>query len=169
MSLGDKGAAGPSGLDVHCWRSLSTLLATRLCTTLVDPNGMSPLLASHFIALDKCPGIRPIGIGENHRRIIAKGVLLITRSDLQYAAGPRQLCAGQIARTEVAAHGMRSLFSRKDTHSVLLVDAANAFNSLNRQMALRNIQHLSPPLANILINTYKATHRTICEWPSAVV
>ena len=50
---------------------------------------------------------------------------------------------------------MRSLFSRKDTEGVLLVDATNAFNCLNRQAALCNIRHLCPSLATILLNTYR--------------
>jgi len=36
----------------------------------------------------------------------------------------------------------------------LLVDASNAFNSLNRQAALHNLQYLCPSLATILLNTY---------------
>ena len=139
-ALRTKGVAGPSGLDAHCWWRLCTsfkttsndichplaLLAKRLCTTLVDPKGISPLLACCLIALDYCPGIRPICICETHRRIIAKAVLLTTKGDLQDAASPRQLCAGQIAGTEAAAHGMRSLFFHQDTEAVLLVDASNA-------------------------------------------
>ena len=35
------------------------------------------------------------------------------------------------------------------------VDASNAFNSLTRQVALRNIQHLCPTLSTILTNTYQ--------------
>ena len=111
VALSVKGAAGPSGLDAHCWRRLCTsfkaasndichslaLLAKRLCTTLINPKGISSLLACRLIELDKCPGVRPIGVCETHRRIIAKAVLLTTRGDLQDAAGPRQLCAGQIA------------------------------------------------------------------------
>lgn len=151
---------GASGLDTHCWRRLSTafkaassdlchslaLLAKRLCTTFVDPKGIAPLLACRLIALDKCPGVRPIGICETQRRIIAKAVLLATKGDLLDAAGPRQLCAGQIAGIDAAAHGMRSLFSREDTEGVLLVDATNAFNSLNRQVALRNIRTTPVPI-----------------------
>jgi len=37
---------------------------------------------------------------------------------------------------------------------VLLVDASNAFNSLNRHVALLNMFHLCPPLATTLTNTY---------------
>ena len=39
---------------------------------LVDPNGLSALLACRLVALDKNPGVRPIGICETVRRIIAK-------------------------------------------------------------------------------------------------
>ena len=42
-------------------------------------------------------GVRPIGIGELPRRIIARAVLSVLRDDVQDAAGSVQLCAGQIA------------------------------------------------------------------------
>ena len=51
---------------------------------------------------------------------------------------------------------MRSLFAEENTEAVLLVDTSNAFNSLHRQVALRNISILCPSLAVILINTYRA-------------
>ena len=37
----------------------------------------------------------------------------------------------------------------------MLVDATNAFNSLNCQATLRNIQDLCPSFSTILINTYR--------------
>lgn len=36
------------------------------------------------------------------------------------------------------------------------MDASNAFNSLNRNVALHNIRHTSPAISTILINTYRA-------------
>ena len=36
------------------------------------------------------------------------------------------------------------------------MDGSNAFNSLNRLVALHNIHHLCPSLATVLINTYRA-------------
>ena len=51
---------------------------------------------------------------------------------------------------------MKSIFSSDETDAVLLIDTSNDFNSLNRQAALRNVQHLCPTLATILINTYRA-------------
>ena len=52
-------------------------------------------------------------------------------------------------------HAVRKAFESDDNEAVLLVDATNAFNSLNRQVALHNIRSLCPPLATILINTYR--------------
>ena len=121
----------------------------------MEPRGLSSLLACRLIALDKCPGVRPIGICETARRIISKAVLSVAKADLQEAAGSLQLCAGQIAGIEAAVHAVREAFSNDDVDAVLLVDASNAFNSLNRDAALHNIQHLCPALSTILINIYR--------------
>ena len=47
-----------------------------------------------------------------------------------------------------------TFFARDDTDAVLLVDADNAFNRLNRKAALHNIGVLCPALSTILKNTY---------------
>ena len=163
------GAAGPSGLDAASWKRLCTsfkgastelcesLAATarRICTCYVDPCGLSAFVACRLIALDKCPGIRPIGIGETVRRIIGRAVARILNHDIQMAAGPLQLCAGHQSGCESAVHAMRQVFESSETEAIILVDATNAFNSLNRQAALRNIHHLCPSLSKVLINTYR--------------
>ena len=41
--------------------------------------------------------------------------------------------------------------------AVLLAYASNAFKCLKREMVLLNSGHLCPPLATILINTYRQT------------
>ena len=164
-----KGAAGPSGLDAYAWRRLCTAfksfsaslcqslayVAKRLCSSYIDPSTVSPLLACRLIALDKCPGVRPIGIGDMARRIIAKSVLMVVRGDIQDAAGSLQLCAGQILSSETAVHSIRENF-QESAEAALLVDASNAFNSLNRMSALHNIRMLCPSIATILINCYRA-------------
>ena len=47
--------------------------------------------------------------------------------------------------------------------AVLLVDATNAFNSVNRQAALHNISILCPSLAHALYNTYQAPVRCVIQ------
>ena len=164
------GAAGPSGLDAHGWRRLCTCfkgasrdlcaslasVARRICSSYVNPTIIAPLLACRLIALDKNPGIRPIGIGDTARRIIAKALLSIVGPDIQDASGCQQLCGGQIAGIEAAVHATRSAFESDDCEAVLLVDASNAFNALNRMVALHNIRHNCPPIATILINLYRS-------------
>ena len=112
-------------------------------------------MACRLIALNKNPGVRPIGIGEIARRIIAKAVLNVTRGDIQDVAGSFQLCAGQTAGTEATIHAMNQAYHSDEAEAVMLVDASNAFNALNREAALHNIRHLCPSLATILINTYR--------------
>ena len=111
-------AVGPSGLDALGWRRLCTsfksaslepchflaLVTKCLCTELVDAATITPLMASHLIALSKNPGVHPIGIGDTARHIIAKAILNITRQDVQEAAGSIQLCAGQISGIEATVH-----------------------------------------------------------------
>ena len=51
-------------------------------------------------------GVRPIGIGEVLRRIIGKAIVTEIKPDLATNAGCLQLCAGQPAGCEAAAHAM---------------------------------------------------------------
>ena len=89
------------------------------------------------------------------RRILGKAIMGIVADDVRSAAGPLQLCCGQDAGCEAAVHAMRAVFEADDTDGVLLVDASNAFNNLNRQVELYNIQYTCPALAKVLINCYR--------------
>ena len=104
-----------------------------MCTTYVDPRGITPLTASRLVALHKCPGVQQIGVGETYHRIIDKAILAVIKYDILEAAGALQLCAGHEAGSEATIHAMCSVFQDEQSEAVLLVDATNAFNSLNRQ------------------------------------
>ena len=54
------------------------------------------------------------------------------RTRRTYSGGSIQLCAGQDAGCEAAVHAMEQLFTADDTEAMILVDATNAFNRLNR-------------------------------------
>eukprot|EP00117_Sycon_ciliatum_P046195 scpid56052/ scgid0290/ len=129
--------------------------AQRLAPTYVDPACLNAYVACRLIPLDKQPGVRPIGIGEVLRRIIGKAILAVIGGDVQKAAGSLQLCAGQECGIEAAVHAMRQVFNSSKSECVLLADATNAFNSINREVCLRNVQHLCPALAPIAINCYR--------------
>ena len=84
-ALRTKGAAGISGLDAHAWRRLCSsfksasndlcaglaAVGRRIATESVHPDGLSAFVTCRLVPLNKCPGVRPIGIGEVPRRIIS--------------------------------------------------------------------------------------------------
>ena len=149
-------AAGPSGADAYSWRLYCTSFGStsadlchaisafshRICTSYVDPTGLTAYTACGLIPLDKNPGVCPIGVSEVLHRIVRRAVMRIARQDLLYAAGSSQLCAGQIGSCEAAVHAIKQFFSSVD--GVLRVDATNAFNELNHQVTLRNVEAVCP-------------------------
>ena len=78
------------------------------------------------------------------------------KHDLQDAVGISQLCVGQVAGCEAAVHAMTRIFAEDDIEAVILVDASNTFNRLNRQVTLLNCEAIYPSLSPILINTYRS-------------
>ena len=138
-------------------------LAKKLCREPVHPDMIHELVANRLIPLDKGddkfgkPGVRPIGIGEILRRIIGKVVVGNIREDILNAAGPLQTCAGLKSGIEASIHAMRKIFDNDSTQAVLLVDADNAFNRLNRKVALHNIKELCPSFFRYLTNTYQVS------------
>jgi hypothetical protein len=46
------------------------------------------------------------------------------------------MCGGQISGIEAAVSATRSAFDSQECEAALLVDATNAFNTLNREVAL---------------------------------
>ena len=128
--------------------------ARRIATCYVDPSGLEALNACRLIALDKMPGIRPIGVGGVSKRILGRFILRIVKEDVQRVVGPLQMYVGYENGVEVASLAMHAVFEEDHMEAVILVDAENAFNSVNRKVALQNILHSCPSIAPVLINTY---------------
>ncbi len=170
-SLHTHEAAGPSGVDAYAWRQICTsfgdasvtlcgaLASVARCISTAEVNStiLMPFVACRLIPLDKHPGVRPIGIGDVPHRITAKAILYSVSDDIVSAVGPLQTCAGHVAGSEAAVHAMRDVFNVDDSEGALLVDASNAFNSINRQATLHNISILCPALSTVLQNIYSAT------------
>ena len=168
-SLHTEGSAGPSGLDAMAWRRLCTsfgessnglcaalaLFTKRMSTTYIDPLSLSAYAASRLIPPDKCPGVRPIGVGEVCRRIVGKVIMKYAKAEIRRAVGPVQLCGGFESGCEAAFHTMSEIFQDENTEAMLFVDASNAFNQLNQKVTLLNSRSVCPALAPTIINTYR--------------
>ena len=103
--------------------------------------------------------IRPIGVGEFLRRIVAKPIAGFLKEEIKEAAGPLQVCAGHSAGSEAATHAMSQVFVEEGTDGILLIDASNAFNQMNRSVALHNIQITCKGMSLYIINTYRSPSR----------
>ena len=65
------------------------------------------------------------------------------KDDIHQFAGPLEIATGLKAGAEAAIHSARLIFEDSSTEAAILVDANNAFNSINRKVALHNIKVLS--------------------------
>ena len=172
-ALRTKGGAGVSQQEDNLWHKMVTAykdsssalcnavgsLARRLATEYVDPVGLEALLANRGIAIDKNPGLRPVGVGEIVRRIIGKAVMVVTGEKVQEAVGALQLCAGHPVELSLRFMRCEDFSDDDDSDGILLIDADNAFNRVNRAVALWNIQFTCPEMKHVLINFYRSPTR----------
>ena len=149
------GSHGPSGLDANELRPILTQfgqqsveisktiakIAKKLATKELNPELKEPYNACRLLLLDKNPGVRPIGIGEVMRRIIGRAITKCLKNELMSHGSNYQLCLRQKCGIEYAIQTLRDQYSKTSADAVLLIGAKNAFNSLNRKLALKNIEN----------------------------
>ena len=173
VAIKTKGGCGPPGLDTDNWfiilvsnkfssspLDLQTSTANfvrRLCNTNIHfsnsgtDNSLEAFTASRLIPLNKNPGVCPIcGIDR-------KVIMYIAKKDAKDAAESLQVCAGQEAGLETANHGIYVVYQQGETEAILLVDANNAFNSINRKAMLHNISITCPPITTFIANCYQTS------------
>ena len=90
-------------------RDAVAALAHQFLNSIVSWDDFNTLVANRLIALDKCPGVRPIGIGETLRHDIGKAVCYATRVDVELTCGSDQLCGGIRSGIEGAIHAITNL------------------------------------------------------------
>ena len=59
--------------------------ARLIATQSFEEGSLAPFLACQLIALDQSPGVRPIGVCEVFRRIVAKAILKVVGGDVEEA------------------------------------------------------------------------------------
>ena len=61
--------------------------------------------------------------------------------------------------SEAAIHAMHQVFNEEGADGVLLIDATNTFNQMNRTVAMHNIRITCKEIALYIINTYRSPSR----------
>ena len=161
--------SGPSCVDADGWKrillsknfgeSFSDICQTiakvtkKLCTEELSTS-TEGFLACQLIPLNKNPGLRPIGVSEVLKKIIGRVIVSVVRNDIISSVSSLKVRAGHEACCEAAIHAMHTTFEDEKTEAVLLVDAANGFNSVNRQVFLHKICIICSPIATYLTNCY---------------
>ena len=80
----------------------------------------------------------------------------ILKNDIQTAPGCLQTCTGLRSGIEAAIHATHKSWDHPSTQCLLQVDVDNAFNRLNRNVALHNIKEICPSLVTYLHNHYQS-------------
>ena len=67
-----------------------------------------------LVGLDKCPGVRPIGIGNILRMLLCKTLLIVVDKEATRACGTDQLCSGLEAVIKGGIHHMRLIWDEDE-------------------------------------------------------
>ncbi len=130
------GGAGPGGTSSSHWRSFLlrygahsarlrdavAVLIMMMANGVVEWPWIRAMMSSRLIALDKNPGVRPIGVGEVLRRLMGKVMVLCTGADVQDECGADQLCSGLRGGIEGAIHAVREVFESRSGEGAWSVD-----------------------------------------------
>ena len=137
--------AGPSGIDSEHWndaflrfgghssalRDEVAVLITKIANEIIPLIQIRALMSGRLIALDKCPGVRPDGIGECLRRIMCNCMAEATKKYFEEICGSQQPACGVKEGIEGIVHALEEMFNstKDDGHGLLLMDASNPFNA----------------------------------------
>ena len=131
----------------------------KLCTVENQSIFLEAFLASRLIPLDKNPGLRPTEVSEVLRRIVVKVIVSHFKVDVIQSGGSLQVCAAQDAGCELLIRAIRTIYEDQSAEAVLLVDASNAFNSINRNVFLHNVEVICPSIARYVKDCYSINSR----------
>ena len=165
-----RGSAGAGGIDaptlkhwfLHYGEDSTALceefaeFTSWICNEL-NPIAIRGFLTCRLIALDKCPGVRPIGIGETIRRLFVKSALWYTRDDAAELCNHQQLSGGAPNAIEAGIHLMHQMW---DEHKedpdwgIMVLDMENAFNLAARIPMLWTLRHECASLSYLAFNCY---------------
>ena len=123
--LGGDGQGGTDSVSLQHWLLRFRAASGELRLIVGDfvewlGNGRPPwaayraLMSGRLIALDKKPGISPVGVGETWRRMMEKCLLSVPGPETKAACGTTQIAWGVEAGIEGAIHVMHVLWEEQN-------------------------------------------------------
>ena len=110
-----------------------------------------------LIALEKHPGVCPVGVGETLRQFFDNIVIKVTVPEATSVCQDDQLCAKLKAIIDGAGYGAQDIWYTNLTTKYwgfILVDAINTFNEINQIIMLCTVQHVCQSRASFVFNFY---------------
>ena len=163
------GGAGPDGISGDLMRKMLTSkqhgkAPDELCQAVADlakylnrkklpSHQLQAFKASRLIPLDKKPGVRPIGIGQAIRRMVARASMTLLKEEIIKSYPAAQTC-GRKGGAEAMIHATRRKYGEKECEGCVIVDARNCYNIFDRRKALHNIQYTCPKIHTLCSNLY---------------
>ena len=92
-------------------------------------------MSGHLIALDKQPGVCPVGVGETRIHLFDKCVLRVTGPEATSVCQDDQMCTGLKELIDGTVQEVQAIWYinlTTEDWGFLLVDAKNAFNKINQ-------------------------------------
>ena len=143
----------------------AALLATRwgrgdFSTSLGELVAESKLIA--LFKDERRIDVRPISVGCSMRRLLTKAYCSRTRARIKAIVEETQLGVLK-GGYEIGVHAMRSLYSsaQRNGMAILLLDYANSFNTVDRNLMISLAAKLCPELANLKWWLYKLQSRVV--------
>jgi hypothetical protein len=149
LSAGEAGERALRALTKLCNFLLSGQLPSEICHLLYG--------ASSYALHKKDGGIRPIAIGNCLRRLTSKLACFQSRNIVNSYLSPYQLGVATKLGCEAAIHTTRTFVNNDQNRGkvVLKLDFKNAFNSVERDCILKEVQCHTPLLYPYLYQCYR--------------
>ncbi|XP_061724753.1 uncharacterized protein LOC133530732 [Cydia pomonella] len=136
-----------------------TKLSNFLLRGMLNPQVSPYLYGASLCALEKKDGgIRPIAIGTTIRRLVAKLGCRAVRDEMATFLQPCQVGFGTPLGCESAIHATRH-FAMAHEHSdtvIVKLDIKNAFNTVERDVILKEVKNHTPSLYPFLFQCYSS-------------
>ena len=129
--------------------------AHSLLTNSAPSSVVEVLRVARLKALEKDDGnVRPIAIGDTLRRWVTRAICLSYKADWEKTLGVHQFAVGNKSGGEKMIRFIESFLQEDNSHTIVALDASNAFNTANRQKMMDELAIHYPMLLPFFWNWY---------------